>query len=167
MNAGNALVILQTICLTASVCMILMLLFSRFQQSRQSNEYETSRWLLIVGISFFSLHYWAQIHFGFRAMGDDVGALINILFYTPAIYLIAYSMLSFCTGKRFLRHYATIVGVSMLIQAALFCVGWFTYKSLHMQHALYSMALVFFLTVLYYVISTWKKDSSCAPSGGE
>ena len=36
----------------------------------------------------FALHYLLQMIFGFRAQGDDVGALINIMFYMPAAFLI-------------------------------------------------------------------------------
>lgn len=152
MSEGYYLIILQTICLTVEACMALMLIFSRFHLTQHDRKYESTRWLLFTGTLLQVIHYWAQIHFGFRAQGDDVGAVVNILFYSPAAYIVSYSTTKMACGHKHLKRFVIVAAVSMVLIYATFITGWFTYRSLHMEHALYGMAGIFLATMIYFIV---------------
>lgn len=151
MNQDSALIILQTICLTTEVCMAAMLGLARIHTTRYDSNYETARWLLFTAALLGATHYWMQMHFGFRAQGDDVGAVINILFYTPTAYIISYVTTKMACGRRRRQRYVMVAIVSMVLIVATFIAGWFIYHSLHMEYALYTMAVIFFLTMIYFI----------------
>jgi len=152
MNESNALIILQTISLTASVCMALMLGLSRIHIRNKNENYEKVRWMLFSVAMLMAVHYWSQIHFGFRAMGDDVGALVNILFYTPIAYILSYSIIRMACGKKYMKRYLAVAIVSISIIVGLIVIGYIVYQSPHMQHAIYCMGVVFFVTMLVFII---------------
>lgn len=152
MNEGNALIILQTVCLTTEACMALLLATSRFHLREHDKKYEITRWLLVLAMILGVIHYWAQIHFGFRAQGDDVGAVINILFYTPMAYIVSYCTTRMACGKQRLHWLMRVGLISVVVVVSMFGVGWLVYKSLHMEYALYTMAVVFLLTMIYFIV---------------
>lgn len=152
MNEGYYLIILQTVCLTTEACMALMLVFSRFHLTQHDRKYESTRWLLFTGMVLQVVHYWAQIRFGFRAQGDDVGAVVNILFYSPAAYIVSYSTTKMACGHKRLKRFVVVAAVSMALIYITFIAGWFVYRSLHMEHALYMMAVIFLSTMIYFIV---------------
>lgn len=64
----------------------LMLICSRFQQSDTNHRYDMSRWVLIVSMALMVLHYYLQMRYDIRETNDDMGMLVNILFYAPVAY---------------------------------------------------------------------------------
>lgn len=151
MNEGNSLIILQTVCMTTMACMALMLGLSRLHMVRFDGKYESTRWQLFTAAMLGMIHYWSQIHFGFRAQGEDVGAVINILFYTPSAYLVSYSVAKMACGPRRLRVFARMATTSMALIYTTFIIGWFYHHSLHMSYALYTMAVLFTLTMILLI----------------
>ena len=150
---------MQTLYLTQYGCFIittvlaLLLVISRVHIRNKNKIYETSRWFLFIAMVLFAIHYLMQMIFGFRAMGDDVGALVNILFYAPAAYLFLYSLVRMTCCVSSFRYY-TIVGIiSYALILACFLCGWLYYESLHMPYAVYGMGIIFFLFMLYFVIA--------------
>ena len=55
-------------------------------------QFEQSRWMIIVALLLFVVHYVCQMRFGWRQRGDDVGVLFNLLFYSPSAMILAASM---------------------------------------------------------------------------
>ena len=147
------LLVLQYSCLVVSLMMALMLAFARIHTRTLVHRYETSRWLLFAAMSTYTLHYVLQIAFGFRAQGDDVGAVINILFYTPATYMVSYSIVNLVVGARHLRFYLVAAGVCQVLLVACFVLGLTSYHSLHMPWALHVMGALFTLNtgVMIYI----------------
>lgn len=72
----------------------LVLVVSRFQVSVVNRQYEKSRWSLVAAAVLLMIHYGLQMACGFRAHSDDAGTIVNILFYTPATFLVAHSILN-------------------------------------------------------------------------
>lgn len=143
------LLLLQGGCFSITFILALLLLMARIlQQSTVGLSYETSRWLLFASLMLFALHYLLQMIFGFRAQGDDVGAIINILFYLPASFLLDCAMIRISTGSRYLRRFI-VVGVSCFVLALiLFAVGWSIYGSLHMPWILPLLGVIFVVQTL-------------------
>lgn len=151
MNNSELILILQSVSFTSTIMMTMLLVFARFHTETQNRNYELSRWLLVAATSLTAIHYLLQIHFGFRAKGDDVGALFNILFYSPAIYLVSFVTLNMM-GIRKMKVYLTTGATSFLAIITCFLVGWLKYRSLHMPVALYIMSGIFLATVLFFCI---------------
>lgn len=78
----------------------LMLFTSRFHVDVVNATYERSRWALFVSMSLLVLHYVLQMVCGFRAESDDVGTIVNILFYSPVTFLVAHSILNIECNRR-------------------------------------------------------------------
>lgn len=152
METTSIILALQYISFTASVIMALLLVFSRIHTQRLSRSYERSRWMLFIAMSLYALHYQLQIHCGLRAKGDDVGALINIIFYSPAVYIISYVTLSMAGISQKNRLYIILSSCSFLAIMTTFILGWLSYHSLHMPNALYTMAGLFMATVVFFIV---------------
>ena len=69
----------------------LILVLSRFQIRWTNRRYEVSRWLLAFSMFVLAGHYVLQMLYGFRAKGDEVGAVVNVLFYTPISFINSYA----------------------------------------------------------------------------
>ena len=82
-------------------CCIFMLLNAGFVavfhlHVRWENErYERSRWMLVASMIGLAIQYMMQMFFGFRAVDDGLGAVINILIYTPCFSLISMGIYNF------------------------------------------------------------------------
>lgn len=130
--------------------MALFLFASRFFQSHTTLNYEKSRWLLFTAMLLAVVHYLLQIFLGFRAASDELGALVNMLFYTPAVYLVSYASLRMVSDRKHKRLYMLVGFVSVSLILVCFVVGYICYRSLNMPLALRSMAVVFYISVFYY-----------------
>lgn len=129
----------------------LVLLMARVHVRTYCRSYETARWFLFSAMLLFALHYLLQMIFGFRAQGADVGAVVNILFYSPVAFLIVYSTVRMGSGTRYLRQYCTIGISSMVLIMLVFAAGYIYYGSLHMPWALYTMMAIHALTRVFFV----------------
>ncbi|WP_373833595.1 helix-turn-helix domain-containing protein [Bacteroides heparinolyticus] len=154
---NKPLLILQSGSLTVSALLALILLMSHIHQRQTSRNYETSRRLLFTSMLIYTIHYALQIRFGFRAHGEDLGSLINILFYSPTVYLISYSSLCMAGIRQCKKTFFQICITSILLLLICFIMGWLTYGSLHMPYALYAMGAIFVISTLVLIIYPVRK----------
>lgn len=157
LDINSLLLILQSSSLTVTLSLALLLAFSWFHQPDTSREYEQMRWCVIAALLLLAFHYFLQIHFGFRAQGPDVGALINTLFYAPAIYIFSFSFVRLAGRSSYQRRFITVAFISMLLIIGCFFGGYLHYGSLHMPVALYGMGACFFLSILFCFLSSRKE----------
>lgn len=157
LDINSLLLILQSSSLTVTLSLALLLAFSWFHQPDTSREYEQMRWCVIAALLLMTVHYFLQIHFGFRAQGPDVGALINTLFYAPAIYIFSFSFVRLAGRSSYQRRFITVAFISMLLIIGCFFGGYLHYGSLHMPVALYAMGACFFLSILFCFLSSRKE----------
>lgn len=153
--SNTGLLIVQAVCFTITMMLALILLMARAHVRTICRSYETARWILLAAMLLFAIHYLLQMIFGFRAQGADVGAVVNILFYSPVAYLIVYSTVRMASGKRYLRQYSIIGISSMLLIMVVFVAGYWHYRSLHMPMALYIMMALHALTRIFFVFHTY------------
>jgi len=146
------LLVCQLTSLTASVILLLMLVLSRFQVSDTPKIYERVRWNLALAMALLIIHYSLQLGFGFRAQGDDVGALVNILFYAPVAYIFSYSQVLIGCGRGFRRQHNLISHISMGLFIGCFIFGYLHYNSLHVGVILHIMGALFLLTMVYFIV---------------
>lgn len=149
---SNILLLVQCGCFSITLAMALVLLFARFQLRTESRAYETSRWMLFAALMLYAVHYMLQMVFGFRARGEDVGTLINILFYTPIAMLLVCCMLRISIGLRHLRRFVLVGIASTAVNLVLFLAGLYFYRSLHMPWALRTMEIVYVGMIVFFII---------------
>ena len=94
--------------------------------------YETSRWLLCGSMAVFCIHYFLQMTQGFRAQGADVGAVVNIMFYTPAVFSITLSIINMESTRSVMRRYCLRSAAAYAQIVSIFIFGVFSNKSLHL-----------------------------------
>lgn len=147
------LLLLQFGCFIITLMLALLLAYARIHTRLIVHRYETSRWLLFAAMMLYAVHYALQMVFGFRAQGDDVGAVINILFYTPITYLLSYAIVNLIARGRHLKFYLTASGICFALIIACFTFGLTTYHSLHMAAASNVMGGLFAVNtilIIYY-----------------
>lgn len=150
MIVPDYLLIFQSCAMTVMALIALLLFSSRFFQPHTTLNYEKSRWLLFTVMLLAVVHYLLQIFLGFRAASDELGALVNMIFYTPAVYLVSYASLRMVSDRKHKRLYMLVGFVSVALILVCFVVGYICYRSLNMPVALRSMAVVFYISVFYY-----------------
>lgn len=70
---------------------------SRYYVTCRNRQFEQSRWMIVVALLLFVVHYMCQMRLGWRQQGNDVGVLFNLLFYSPSAILLSWSQLNiFC-----------------------------------------------------------------------
>lgn len=87
----NTLFLVQFACCIIMLMLGLILVLSRFQIRWTNRRYEVSRWLLAFSMFVLAWHYVLQMVCGFRAKGDEIGAVVNVLFYSPVSSFISYA----------------------------------------------------------------------------
>lgn len=147
----TTLYLLQFGCLIFTVVMALTLTLARIYIAHDHRPYETSRWLLVSATSLLSVHYLLQMVFDIRANGDDIGAMVNILFYTPVAFLISYAVLNLECGREMLRMHLKVGLVGCGLIFALCCASCFVNGGFHIGASLYIIDALFLICMLYFI----------------
>lgn len=147
------LLLLQCSCFSITLVLALVLLFARYHQHTESRAYESSRWMLIGALGLYVMHYLLQMLFGFRARGEDVGALINILFYTPVAFLFACATLRISAGHRYLRRFVMVGIAGVVVILGLFIAGLCIFRSLKMPWVLSAMEVIYVVLILFFIFN--------------
>lgn len=149
LDINSFILILQASSLTVTLGLALALCFAKLHQPDTSREYEQMRWVNVAALLILAVHYALQMLFGFRVQGPDVGALINILFYSTSICIFSYSFIHLAGRRSFQRRFITVTSISLVAIYASFAIGYLCYGSLRMPVALYVMGACFFLSILF------------------
>lgn len=119
--------------------------------------YETSRWLLCGSMAVFCIHYFLQMTQGFRAQGADVGAVVNIMFYTPVAFAITLSIINMESTRSVMRRYCLRSAAAYALIVAIFIFGVFSSKSLHLGGLLYVMLALFVGSMAYFIYASYSE----------
>ncbi len=117
----------------------------------KNKRYERSRWMIAAAMVGMAIQYGLQMAFGFRAADDDLGAVINILIYTPCFSLIAMAIYNIETTRANSRKMNLVCcGINAAI-LLVFCVGVYLHQSLYIREGLYMMLALFCVSVAYCI----------------
>ena len=117
----------------------------------ENKRYERSRWMIVAALIGLAIQYVLQMTFGFRAKHDNLGAVINILLYTPCFSLISIGIYNIETTRANLRKMILMCsGIYAAIIVA-FCVGISLHHSLYIREGLYLMLTLFCVSVFYCI----------------
>ena len=159
LDIHSILLVLQGSSLTMTLGLALLLFFAWFHQPDTSRAYEQMRWCIMSALLLMAVHYFLQIRFGFRAQGADVGALVNMLFYAPSIYIFSYSFVRLASRKSVRYRFVLVASISMALIVSFFVAGYVHYRSLHMPMALYAMGACFFASIVFCFVYPNKEIS--------
>ena len=117
----------------------------------ENKRYERSRWMIVAAMIGLAMQYIIQMAFGFRATHDDLGAVVNILVYTPCFSLISIGIYNIETTRANLRKMILVCGGIYAAIIAVFSVGISLHHSLYIKEGLYLMLALFCVSVFYCI----------------
>ena len=138
-------------------CFIFMLInafivaLSHLHVRWENKRYERSRWMIVAALIGLAIQYVLQMTFGFRAMHDNLGAVINILIYTPCFSLISIGIYNIETTRANLRKMILMCSGIYAAIILVFCVGISLHHSLYIREGLYLMLTLFCISVFYCI----------------
>lgn len=151
----NTLFLVQFACCIIVSMLGLILVLSRFQIRWTNRRYEVSRWLLAFSIFVLAWHYVLQMVCGFRAKGDEIGAVVNVLFYTPISFIISYATYNLICYRSGRKKFVLVGFVSYALILICFFFGYKdTPRGMHMGEWLYVMLALFAVTIIYSIYTT-------------
>lgn len=153
----TSIFILQLICCIITGMLGLHIAMASLQVRWKVRRYETSRWLLCGSMAVFCIHYFLQMTQGFRAQGADVGAVVNIMFYTPVVFAITLSIINMESTRSVMRRYCLRSAAAYALIVAIFIFGVFSNKSLHLGGLLYVMLALFVGSMAYFIYASYSE----------
>ena len=138
-------------------CFIFMLInafivaLSHLHVRWENKRYERSRWMIVAALIGLAIQYVLQMTFGFRAMHDNLGAVINILLYTPCFSLISIGIYNIETTRANRRKMILMCSGIYAAIIVVFFVGISLHHSLYIREGLYLMLTLFCVSVFYCI----------------
>lgn len=151
----NTLFLVQFACCIIVSMLGLILVLSRFQIRWSNRRYEVSRWLLAFSMFVLVGHYVLQMLYGFRAKGDEIGAVVNVLFYSPISFIVSYAAYNLICYRSGRKKFVLMGCVSYALILICFFFGYNDApRGMHLGEWLYVMLALFAVTIMYSVYTT-------------
>ena len=147
----DSLFLLQFACFIFMLINAFIVALSHLHVRWENKRYERSRWMIVVALIGLAIQYAVQMVFGFRAMHDNLGAVINILIYTPCFSLISMGIYNIETTSSNLRKMILMCSGIYAAIIVVFCVGISLHHSLYIREWLYLMLTLFCVSVFYCI----------------
>ena len=147
----DSLFLLQFACFIFMLINAFIVALSHLHVRWENKRYERSRWMIVAALIGLAIQYVLQMTFGFRAMHDNLGAVINILLYTPCFSLISIGIYNIETTRANLRKMILMCSGIYAAIIVVFCVGINLHHSLYIREGLYLMLTLFFVSVFYCI----------------
>ena len=147
----DSLYFLQFACFIFMLINALILGITHLHMKWVNRRYEWSRWLILAGMTGLAIQYLLQMLLGFRAKSDDLGAIFNILVYTPCFTTISmgiYNIEATHANRRKMNIVCTCIYTAII---AVFCIGYSNSGSLNIGNWLYVMLVLFGANVAYCI----------------
>lgn len=147
----DSLYFLQFACFIFMLINTLILGITHLHMKWVNRRYEWSRWLILAGMTGLAIQYLLQMLLGFRAKSDDLGAIFNILVYTPCFTTISmgiYNIEATHANRRKMNIVCTCIYAAII---AVFCIGYSNSGSLNIGNWLYAMLVLFGANVAYCI----------------
>ena len=142
---------LQFACFIFMLINALILGITHLHMKWVNRRYEWSRWLILAGMTGLAIQYLLQMLLGFRAKSDDLGAIFNILVYTPCFTTVSmgiYNIEATHANRRKMNIVCTCIYAAII---AVFCIGYSNSGSLNIGNWLYAMLVLFGANVAYCI----------------
>ena len=147
----DSLFLLQFACFIFMLINAFIVALSHLHVRWENKRYERSRWMIVAALIGLAIQYVLQMTFGFRAMHDNLGAVINILLYTPCFSLVSIGIYNIETTRANLRKMILMCSGIYAAIIVVFCVGINLHHSLYIREGLYLMLTLFCVSVFYCI----------------
>ena len=147
----NSLFLLQFACFIFMLINAFIVAVSYLHVRWENKRYERLRWMIVVALLGLAIQYVIQMGFGFRAADDSLGAVVNILVYTPCFSLISMGIYNIETTRANLRKMILMCSGIYAAIIVVFCVGISLHHSLYIREGLYIMLALFCVSVFYCI----------------
>ena len=147
----NSLFLLQFACFIFMLINAFIVAVSYLHVRWENKRYERSRWMIVVALIGLAIQYVIQMGFGFRAADDSLGAVVNILVYTPCFSLISMGIYNIEATRSNLRKMILMCSGIYAAIIVVFCVGTSLHHSLYIREGLYIMLALFCVSVIYCI----------------
>lgn len=145
------LYLLQFACLIFMFISAFFIAVTRLHVRWINRRYEWSRWMIFAALLFMGLHYFLQMHCGCRAMGENVGAVINMLVYMPSFTLISMAIYNIEATHMKRRNMYVVCAAVYAAMLSVFVTGFSLAGSLDIGVWMYVMHVLFFANVVYCI----------------
>ena len=142
---------LQFACFIFMLINALILGITHLHMKWVNRRYEWSRWLILAGMTGLAIQYLLQMLLGFRAKSDDLGAVFNILVYTPCFTTISMGIYNIEATHANRRKMCIVCACIYAAIIAVFCIGYSNSGSLNIGNWLYAMLVLFGANVAYCI----------------
>lgn len=145
------LYLLQFACFLFMLINAFVLGIARLHMKWLNRRYEQSRWLILTALVILAIQYLMQMLLGFRAKGDAMGAVCNMLVYPPCFSLIAigiYNIEATHANRRKMNIVCASLYAAILTA---FCIGYSQSGSFHIGSWLYAMNVLFGINIAYCI----------------
>ena len=147
----DSLFLLQFACFIFMLINAFIVALSHLHVRWENKRYERSRWMIIIALIGLAIQYVIQMGFGFRAADDSLGAVVNILVYTPCFSLISMGIYNIEATRSNLRKMILMCSGIYAAIIVVFCVGINLHHSLYIREGLYLMLSLFCVSVFYCI----------------
>ena len=147
----DSLFLLQFACFIFMLINAIFVALSHLNVRWVKKRYERSRWMVVFAMIGLAIQYVVQMAFGFRAADDILGAVVNILIYTPCFSLIAMAIYNIETTRANRRKMNLVCGGINAATLLVFLVGISLHHSLYIKEGLYMMLALFCMSVAYSI----------------
>ena len=147
----DSLFLLQFACFIFMLVNAFFVALSHLHVRWENKRYERSRWMIVVALIGLAIQYVIQMGFGFRAADDSLGAVVNILVYTPCFSLISMGIYNIEATRSNLRKMILMCSGIYAAIIVVFCVGISLHHSLYIREGLYLMLTLFCASVFYCI----------------
>ena len=147
----DSLFLLQFACFIFMLINAFIVALSHLHVRWENKRYERSRWMIVVALLGLAIQYVIQMGFGFRAADDSLGAVVNILVYTPCFSLISMGIYNIEATRSNLRKMILMCSGIYAAIIVVFCVGTSLHHSLYIREGLYIMLALFCVSVIYCI----------------
>lgn len=110
-----------------------------------------SRGMILIAMIGLALQYFMQMFFGFRATDANLGAIINILIYTPCFTLISMGIYNIEATHANRRKFHFVCSVIYIAIIAIFALSSYLNQGLYIGKWLYVMLALYFGNVVYCI----------------
>ncbi len=147
----DSLFLLQFACFVFMLINAFTISISHLHVKWENRRYERSRWMIFIAMIGMAIQYAVQMAFGFRATDDDLGAVINILIYTPCFSLISMGIYNVETTRANCKKMNLVCAAIYAAIIIAFCIGANLHQGLRIGAWLYVMLALFCGSVAYCI----------------
>ena len=147
----DSLFLLQFACFIFMLINAFIVAISYLHVRWENKRYERSRWMIFIAMIGLAIQYLLQMTFGFRATDDGLGAVVNILIYTPCFSLISIGIYNIETTRANRRKMNLVCCAIYAAIILAFGIGTQLHHGLHIKEWLYVMLVLFCGSVSYCI----------------